>query len=290
MTGPSLGQNNLPRRAQESPRPAPGPAIDSVVQNLGQYINLIVVGLFLSVGFFSWLAKTLREQTEAKRLRDRREQAQAEQLRTGRAAVNNPAAATMGGDAPEQSAQRRLQELADRRKRQLDELRARQAAAGNPTTVQRVASVPPPVSSATRASGRDSGRDSGSAEARRLEAARRLERQRAEVAKRREAAARLAAQSQSDREETVAQARKDAQRDATRVEAARISESITAAAFAHHSVAAPVVAAGAVKAKSAPVASIFGKMSRADLRKAILLQEILSPPISARNPNAGGML
>ncbi len=257
------------------------------MQNIGQYLHLIVLGLFLLGGFFSWLSKTLKEQAEAKRLRDRREQAQAEQLRTGRTPVDSPAAFGMGGDAPEQSAQRRLQELADRRKRQLDELRARQAAAGNPISasapsVQRAASSPPPIPTAARAS--------ESSESRRVEAARRLERQRAEVAKRREAAARLAAQSDSDRTEALAQARRDAQRDATRVEAARVSESITAAAFAQHSVAAPVVAAGAVKAKSAPVASVFGKMSLADLRKAILLQEILSPPVAARNPNAGRML
>ena len=248
----------------------------------GQYIQLIILGLFLLGGFFSWLSKTLKEQSEAKRIRDRREQAQAEQLRTGRAAVNDHSSHSMGEPSPEQSAQRRLQELADRRKRQLDELRARQAAANSGSVAQSAASAPPPIPAAARAT--------GSAESRRLEAAKRLERQRAEVARRREAAARLAAQIDSDRSESIAQARKDAQRDATRVEAARVSESITAAAFAHHNVAAPVVAAAAVKGKAAPKASAFGKMSLADLRKAILLQEILSPPVAARNPNSGGML
>lgn len=240
------------------------------------YIPFIFLGVVLLGGVFKWVIQMLQEQAAQKRAQEREERARLEALRTGRAANQGPA--PIAADPAASSAQRRLQELAERRRRQLEELKAKQAAsrAPEPSAVSRPVPATPIPQSAPKAP-----EPARATEQRRQEAARRLERQRAEANRRKEAERRAAAMEESSRRVAEEHARERA-----RVEAARQANEIAAAAQPHTT--QPVSVA------SRPTPLRFGKLRGADLRRAVILQELLSPPVSAREsnrepgPNTGG--
>jgi hypothetical protein len=134
--------------------------------SLHQWINLIIFLVVVGGGAISWVFKKLNEQAQIKRAQSDRERRIEQELRTGRtdrptgvlvsadAAQPGPGAAPQAGHA---DARRRLQELAERRQRQLEELRRRQQAsqrggAGEPVVL--VGTPPtapaPPVRPAAR--------------------------------------------------------------------------------------------------------------------------------------------
>lgn len=114
-------------------------------------LKLVAIFLFLTVSALSWLAKQLAEQKKIKNAKEAAQRREEQMLRTGRTedtvsttpVLQGPvelSSAAGGGAAPpvpsaHNDAKRRLQELAERRKAQLDELRRRQASAaqGGPT-------------------------------------------------------------------------------------------------------------------------------------------------------------
>jgi hypothetical protein len=251
--------------------------VSQFLQFLQQNTHLIVVFIFLLGGFFSWLSKTLKEQAEAKRARERYERSKLESLRTGRPA-SSPEITEVVLVEPEVSpAQRRLQEIAERRKRQLDELRARAASKqGSPS--------PRTAAESTAASPAAPGRD---LDARRSEAAKRLERQKArqrEAARQQESAQRE--REEGERREMLARAAQAARREASRREAAANQEAQTAA-LRDAGYASPAANAPS-RAKAASLGMLLGRMTRDDLRKAIVLQEIFGTPVGARPPEEIG--
>ena len=108
-------------------------------------IRVAIFAIFIAFTGISWVFKKLNQQAQIRRAKEARERQQAEALRTGRAASVGPSAApgsstpAFGGTSPESDAKRRLQELALRRRAELERLARQQAGAGTP------ASVPPPV-------------------------------------------------------------------------------------------------------------------------------------------------
>jgi dTMP kinase len=255
--------------------------VSQFLQFLSNNTHLIFVFLILMGGFFSWVSKTLKEQAEAKRARERFERSRLESLRTGRPA-STPEITEVVLVEPEVSpAQRRLQEIAERRKRQLDELRARAAARQRGSTPDAEARSPAPP--AQTPSGRD-------ADARRREASKRLERQKA----RQRQAAFEQQSSQRDREEAerremLARAAQTARRETAAnqdAQVAAIRESgYSAAPAAPLAPRAPL----ANSRKPASLGLLLGRMSRDDLRKAIILQEVFGTPVGSRSPNEIGV-
>lgn len=108
--------------------------------------------VFLAVIAFSVLgtvAKKVQEEKAKREMLRRRQQMELEALRTGRptgATVAVPAPRQAPAQAAQQSAQKqRLDEIAARRKAQLEELRRRQQAGGGAATAQRPGPQAPPT-------------------------------------------------------------------------------------------------------------------------------------------------
>ena len=114
--------------------------------------------------------------------------------------------------------------------------------------------------------------NSRQAEVRRQAALRRLEQQRAEAAQRQEATRRQGAQEEEERRRADLESR----------ERERIA---TARRVAEANVESPTVRQAEAAAKRAlPVRATIGRVGVADLRKALILQEIVGPPVAARDP------
>lgn len=118
-----------------------------------QWIRLIVIVALLSISVISWAAKKLAEQRQIKQAREARERLAEQVLRTGRTedgvAVStvstSPAAAAPNQVAGHADARRRLQELAERRQRQLEELRRKQGQGGQGQSTVTSESSPVPT-------------------------------------------------------------------------------------------------------------------------------------------------
>lgn len=248
-----------------------------------QYIPFIFLGLVLLGGVFKWLMQTLREQAAQKRVREREERARLEALRTGRPIGQGPPPVTpVGVDPAASSAQRRLQELAERRRRQLEELKARQAASQPSVRTAPRSSEPSKVSRTIPATAIPQAKvratdETRAADQKRLDATRRLDRQRAEGVRRQDAE-RLA----TVQEENAKRIAEEHARDRTRLEAARKANEIAAAA-APASRQAVAVASGPRSQGGG-----FIKLDAKELRRAVILQELMGPPVSARELPPGG--
>lgn len=102
-------------------------------------IKIIIIVLFLLFSSIAWITRKLQERAAIKRARDEAMRRRLEELRTGRvqeptpdASVFVPAGAGSPGPMSHQEATRRLQELAERRRLQLEELRRRAAGQRGP--------------------------------------------------------------------------------------------------------------------------------------------------------------
>lgn len=92
--------------------------------NTQNLIQIIAIAIVLGVSGLSWLYRKLREQAALKRIEDERRRRQEELLRTGRDPLAEPAPPDDGGEE-----RRRQHEIAARREAELQELRRRQAGA-----------------------------------------------------------------------------------------------------------------------------------------------------------------
>lgn len=93
----------------------------AMFRNNPQFVVLLI---FFGLSGLSWIMNKLREQKQIKQINDARRKRREEELRTGRSTPASP-----GGDSSQQGEPLpSLEELAARRQRQLEELRARQQA------------------------------------------------------------------------------------------------------------------------------------------------------------------
>ncbi len=109
---------------------------------MGSNIQLIVVLIFLAFSGIAWVVRKFREQREMQRLEQQRARMRDEMLRTGRV----PEGADLGPQQPTAAPvaapvasdpKARLRELAEKRRAQLQDLKQRQAARGTGgTTIQ----------------------------------------------------------------------------------------------------------------------------------------------------------
>ena len=246
-----------------------------IQQNIGLQ-NLVVI-LLLGSGFLQWIFAQLQAQRAAKKAREAMQASELEALRTGRPTPAQAAPPTLRPDR-----ERRLEEIAAARQKQLEELRRRAA--------QRRSAQPPAEArpEPTQAVPRDQ-IDDTQAERRQAEERRRL---RQEARARQQAAQRQEAAAQEQALERQAEARREAERraqldradSAARAAAARA----TAAVYAEpSSKGAPQAAAAAAKL-ALPAAAFSRSLSPADLRRAIVLREILDAPVALRNPATSG--
>ncbi len=98
--------------------------------------QFVVLLIFFGLSGLSWIMNKLREQKQIKQINDARRKRREEELRTGRSSPASP-----GGDSSQQGEPLpSLEELAARRQKQLEELRARQQA-----KARQGGKSPPPV-------------------------------------------------------------------------------------------------------------------------------------------------
>lgn len=120
---------------------------------MGQnFVQFLILALAVGAPVLSWLAGKIKEAHELKRLRDTARKNYEEQLRTGRAPAQPPAATTEQAKPARTAAD--LQALAERRQQQLRELRERQIGQA-PATAPSAPRAPStqPVQRPTRAPG-----------------------------------------------------------------------------------------------------------------------------------------
>lgn len=112
--------------------------------NSPNYVQIIVWGLLISISLISWIVKTLAQKREEANVRAAKRAREQELLRTGRTESGQPivsaaAPVAAAGPASHDEARRRLQEIAQRRRAELEAL-ARQSSPATRT--------PPPVAPA----------------------------------------------------------------------------------------------------------------------------------------------
>lgn len=253
-----------------------------IQQNIGLQ-NLVVI-LLLGSGFLQWIIAQLQAQRAAKKAREAMQASELESLRTGRPIATQTASTPVAQPPLQSTRERRLEEIAAARQKQLEELRRRAA--------QRRSAQPPAQtkSAPTTPIPRDA-IDDTDAQRRQAEERRRVRqeaRARQEAAQRQEAAANEQAllRQAEERREVERRALLDRADSAARAAAARA----TAAVYAEPAIkGSPQAAAAAANAKrSLPVPAISGSLSPADLRRAIILREILGNPVALRNPATEG--
>jgi hypothetical protein len=94
-----------------------------------QIIQLIIIALVAGSSGLGWVLRKLKEHADKRAREQSMDRRKLESLRTGREMNEEPAAqAGMGGPAPVSQRSQQASEIADRRKRQLEELRKRQLA------------------------------------------------------------------------------------------------------------------------------------------------------------------
>lgn len=276
MTAPSVGLGawpTTPTKRDASVGGRPESAIDSgVSQWLQQNSRLLFALLFLTVGFFNWLIRTLAKQAAEKKSRDRRQEAETEALRTGRPMAINDAV------TPELSAARRLEELAERRRQQLDELRRRAAAKvgmGAP-------SDPPPADRTPRPAAASSSRPTPQPPARRTgpinpqQATARAEaKHAADLESRRVQDARTRREGErqqraTEQKKAGASARVQAQDRASAADASRLEDADDERRQSYDAIPTRATT-GSVRIAGA-----------SEWRRAMVLREVLGPPVSMR--------
>ncbi len=97
--------------------------------NWQNVLQILPFAVLIGFSLLNWLVRKLREQNELKRIEAERRRREIESLRTGRAdGQPSPTALadTRGGTVSDAQARARLEELAARRRAQLEELRRRQ--------------------------------------------------------------------------------------------------------------------------------------------------------------------
>jgi hypothetical protein len=244
------------------------------------YPQLVAVLIAFAVPTLARILKKLAEQAQKREAALRRERERLEQLRTGR--VAEPQAAE-----PAPSARATLEEMAAKRRAQIEELRRRRQAqvSGGPTvlTTSTVRQAP------AQARGPSAARTWGipSPAAGRSEPVPSAE-QRDRLLARQQAEARNRAQKDQARRERERTRQEQQQRviDQSRDRAPKMTRQAAVAAAAA-AVATPEAAATA-KVEAAAIIAVARPLRRKitptkdDLRRAIIMQEVLAPPLGLR--------
>ncbi|MCA9293044.1 MAG: hypothetical protein KDA20_04440 [Phycisphaerales bacterium] len=227
----------------------------------GNFVNLLVFVLVVGAPLLSWIAGKIKEAHELKRLRDVARKNYEEQLRTGRA-PEQPAPSKKEPAKPTRTAAD-LQALAERRQQQLRELRQRQIGQAAPA-----APVKPTQRPAQRLPGVARPAGSGGPTPRPNAGGQRPLRQSAPIARQTQRGA-----DRSRRESTT--------RAVTPTPpGARAVQSVLAQAMAQKAVPAAPPPRGVTPT---PVGVRPVVPTREDLRRAIVLSELLDRPVSLRD-------
>ncbi len=235
----------------------------------GNLVNLLVFALVIGAPALSWIVGKMKEAAEMKRLRDVSRRRMDEQLRTGRAAEDaDPEAAPTPTAQPAKPARTAsdLQALAQRRQAQLRALRQRQAGAPAPAAPPTVRARPVP----TQAAPTSPAGSGHTVPVRPITMARPVPSARTQTPQRTVTSARPTARRVPAQQQPVDP--RDAQQEA--LKAQYLKHRMT-----HRAADATAAAAAAATAVSKRMA-IPG---RAELRRAIILNELLSPPVALRD-------
>lgn len=257
-----------------------------------QYIQVAVWVLLLSLSFLGWLLRVIAQKRAESKVIQERKRREEEMLRTGRGmteqgvevqmapppTVQSPTATVASAD----EAKRRLQELAQRRRAELQQMaeRARQGggSAAPPAPSGGPATGPRPGMSPAEQARRRAAQQQKAAKARAAEQARQHRDRAAQTAQAQAQRAR-AEQERARREQAEREA---AQREQMRRESAGASFDPVAAKKAERAGAAQAVPGRAGGQRS--VVRLSGKPTIEEIRHAFVMSELLAPPLSERPP------
>lgn len=252
--------------------------------NNQNWIQFAIVALFVGMSVFGWVMRQLAEIKAKREVQQQRLRAQQEALRTGRSAESETEAEAAAAAAAAQAEAERRAALAEQRRQRLEELRRRQQAqrranqpsGQTPTQARAGAASAPQAPTPAAPTPR---RTAAPAAQRREQAAR------AESARQRQARPRsehMSPKKQTARDlQIAADAASDAL-DLANQAAIRRGEQAREAPR-RSAVAGPKVVARVADPLAATTIA-QDMRSRSALRRAIVLNELLSPPVSMRPP------
>ncbi len=271
-----------------------------MLQFLLNNATLLIFLLPVLVSGLNWLSRKLKEQAELKRLQQERERLRLEALRTGRfdeaaalAARPTPqAAAAAAAEAAEQQRREQLAELAARRQRQLEELRRQRQAALQQAAQRQAGGVgtPPAVPGRVATPGHAGAAASPAAAAdlqrRRAEAQARLRARQEELARQQ--------RERQDRDQAESRRRAAAEQRRRDAESARLEAPV----IARDVIESTEIGGGGLVAMPRPAqqgrvgglpgfgSSLQRRVTPAELRRGIVLAEVLNPPVALRGDAA----
>lgn len=281
--------------------------------NWAAWAKILIFAIFIGFSVLSWIFKQLKEQNARKEVIRQRERAREEMLRTGRTEQGVPSGQALEADMQMQmpvsadDAKRRLQEIAAKRRAELERLARSQGAGGAggsagapPTSAPpmspqparmppRPASMPPVAKAGPMPAPVDLARQREE-ENRRRSAHQKAVRKAAEAEKRkaaaaakvraREAEARADEARQSDYAEQVAM---EGRRAASAAAASAGPSSGSGAGDGSAAQAAATAGRGMSAIDSALTRTSAGAGQAADWRRAFVLSELLRPPVTERD-------
>jgi hypothetical protein len=253
------------------------------------YIQIIIWGILISISIISWLVKLIAQKREEAKIRAAKRAREDDALRTGRTAegsplIQAPAPVAAAGPASHDDARRRLQEIAQRRRAELEQMSRSGPAPAVPQRPGQAAPSRPPVAPASRPFQPRPITPAGQPVPR----PQATQPQRAKPAQR-----------QEQRKQKKQQSARPPQRQP---ESPTLAEKLLqgpAASTGAYAIAPQPLAPIAPLAPSAPGSVAVARGTRvsidrattpeaiASLRKALVLAEILAPPVSMR-PDAEG--
>lgn len=253
-----------------------------------QWIQVAVWVLLLSLSFLGWLFRMIsQKRAESKVMLDRKRREE-EMLRTGRMEDGTPIASASSAPAPTSAdeAKRRLQELAQRRRAELQQAaqRAQRPQAAGPVAAGPAAGPGqsrPGLSPAEEAR-RRTAQQQKAARARAEQIRREREQSAQSAAQRTRREQEIAERQQRERAKRETAEREAAQREQARVEAAGVNVDAALVTPAPRGGAAQAVPGRAGGPRAA--VRIGGKPTIDDIRRAFVMSEVLAPPISERGP------
>lgn len=267
---------------------------------VAQYIQVAVWVLLLSLSFLGWLLRVIAQKRAESKVIQERKRREEEMLRTGRGmneqgvdvqmapspAVQSPTSTVASAD----EAKRRLQELAQRRRAELQQMaeRAQQGggSAAPPVPSGGPAAGPRPGMSPAEQARRRAAQQQKAAKARAAEQARQHRERAAQTAQAQAQRARVEqereARAQQERARREQVEREAAQREQMRRESAGASFDPVAAKKAERAGAAQAVPGRAGGQRA--VVRISGRPSIEEIRHAFVMSEVLAPPLSERPP------
>lgn len=278
-----------------------------------QWVHLIIILIVASMSVIGWIVRRVREYQIQQQARMEQQRRREHALRTGRTELDDAeslapqviamqrsgtAAPPRGSESIHDEARRRLQELAQKRRAELEAMARRAAGQAEspptsprpPTAAQRPAAPRPatrPVRPAAPGPGGAFPAPIGRAESDAAEARRRAEKKARAEAARRQA---LAEQAEERRAATEARAAQEARSRAESAGAAAPTVALEAEAGGPRRPPAGAGAGPALPALGRLSAGIGGAGAMDQWRRAIVMLEVLGPPPGLREPSAEAVL